>query len=107
MLKDAREGVRWSDFALWRDDLCRVWGKSVVVTMTSCAPGRAQFYRDCWTVWLTPLCGRLPDQNDPKEVGYWPSEQYASVPALLISLIIRLDRQLVELEAERRTQTEF
>lgn len=101
------ELVSWRDFALWRDDLCRVWGKTVVVTMSACAPGAKEGHRDRWCVWATELCGRMPKPEDPHIGGYWPSERFTSVPALLTWCVIELDRLLLEREAERRSQQTF
>jgi hypothetical protein len=98
--------MTWRDFALWRDDLVRVWGRSVVVTMAATSSGKAA-YADKWTVWSTPLCGRMPDPTDPHISAEWPSSRFDSVPALLTWCVIELDRLLAEREAERRSQTAF
>jgi hypothetical protein len=99
--------VSWRTFALWRDDLCRCWGKSVVVTMAACAPHPKEGHRDRWTVWAVPLATKMPEPTDPHIGATWPSERFTSVPALLTWCIIELDRLLLEKEAERRTQAAF
>jgi hypothetical protein len=101
------ELVSWRDFALWRDDICRVWGKSVVVTMAATSPEPGRGHTDKWTVWVTPLCGRMPSTDDPHISQAWPSSRFTSVPAMLIWCVIELDRLMAEREAERRTQTAF
>jgi hypothetical protein len=107
MREQRSDVVSWRDFALWRDDLCRVWGKSVVVTMAACAAGAGQSYADRYIVWATPLCGRMPNPDDPHVAQVWPNERFLSVPAMLIWCVIELDRTLKMLEEERRSQQTF
>jgi len=101
------EIVSWRDFALWRDDLTRIWGRSVVITAHATAPKGGHGYTDQWTVWATNLCGRMPEPGDPCISAVWPNERWNSVPAMLIWCVIELDRLLAERETERRSQTAF
>jgi hypothetical protein len=107
MQRSEHDLVSWRDFALWRDDMCRVWGKTVVVTMSACAPSQKEGHRDRWTVWATPLCGRMPDNDDPHVSLTWPSDRFTSVPALLTWCVIELDRLMAQREAERRSALPF
>lgn len=99
--------VSWSEWNLWRDDITRVWGKSILVTMHAVAPSKNQRYADEWRVWATSLCGRMPQEGDLSVRRLWPSDRFTSVPAMLVNMVIELDRMLAEREAERRTQTAF
>lgn len=107
MNRKYEEGVRWYDVFSWREAFTRSWHKSVVITMHAAAAGQGQAYRDCWVVYATPLCGRMPSQDDPHITAYWPNERWASVPALLMWCVIELDRLMGELEAEQRAKTMF
>ena len=101
------EGVRWYDVFAWREAFVTTWHHSVVITMVPGAPAKGQPYKDVWTVWATPLCGRMPNPDDPHISACWPNSRWASVPALLMWCIIELDRLMGERQAERRGQAMF
>ena len=107
MAAKGSEYVSWYDYSLWRDDISRHWGKSVVVHIRATAAPRGQPYADLYTVYATPLCGRIPDVGDPHVSAVWPNERWHSVPAMLVHLVVELDRLLAEREAERRSRQAF
>lgn len=101
------EGVRWYDVFSWREAFVRQWHRSVVITMAPGSPGPNQPYKDVWTAWATPLCGRMPSPDDPHVWAVWPNDRWSSVPAMLLWCVIELDRLMGEREAESRAKTMF
>jgi hypothetical protein len=98
--------VSWSDFFLWRDEVSRAWGRSVLVIMHATFAGKG-LYADQWSVYATKLGCRMPADDDPVIRCVWPNSRWQSVPAMLIWAVIELDRLMLEREAESRAQAAF